>query len=161
MDKVKRAITTREKLVQSRGKFVTQEDYDRAEYIIYNNLSEELVEQIPEPLTLKANLECVKQTIKNGEKWGVMWLPYYEHLVFTSYGRMLNTKTRRLLKPTMTTNNVIYYCGGTSVTSEEAFKHFKWSYSYKKLLRRFIKNKWRFSPSIHLKQELKKSNIYL
>lgn len=161
MDKDKKTISVREKLIERKGKFVTQQDYDRVEHMIYNNIEGDLVEQIPDPLTLEANLECVKQTIVKGEKWGVMWLPYYEHLVFTNYGRMLNTKTRRLLKPTITTNNVIYYCGGTSVTSEEAFNHFKWSYNFKKILRRFINNKWRFSPSIHLKQELKKNNIYL
>jgi len=144
-----------------RGKFVTQSDYDRAEHIIYNNLKDDLVEQIPDPLTIKANIDFVKQVIPKNEKWKVMWLPYYEHLVFTNHGRMLNTKTRRFLKPTMTTNNVIYYCGGTSVTSEEAFKYYNWKYSYKKLLRRFIKNKWRFSPSVHLRKELEKNNIYL
>lgn len=134
-----------------RGQFVTNQDYERVEYIIYNNLSLPFFQEqhIKGP---KQNKKALRTLLIPGEKYVEVPVEGYEHIFITSYGRAINSYRISVLTPAVTSNNFIYYLGGTNVNSSNVFAEMGWKHDMLKLIRRYNKNQWKYSPK---SQELK------
>jgi len=128
-----------------RGQFVSNHDYDRVEHILYNNLSLPLWEDkhIKGP---KQNKGVLRQILIQGEKYVECPVEGYEHIFITSYGRAINSYKINTLTPAVTSNNFIYYLGGTNVNSSDVFLSTGWTHDILKMISRFNKHKWKYSP---------------
>jgi len=139
-----------------RGQYLTQQDYERIEHIIYNNLSLPFFTEkdIKGP---RQNKNILRTLLTKGEKYVEVPVEGYEHIYITSYGRAINSWRISVLTPAVTANNFIYYLGGTNVNSSEVFAEMGWKHDMFKLIRRFNKNQWNYSPkSQELKQQKKR-----
>lgn len=138
-----------------RQQYVTNDDYDRVSHIIYNNLQKELWEEehIKGPKFNKENAE--KLTIE-GEEYIKSPMVGYEHVILTSYARAINTYRVTILKPSVTSNNFIWYMGGTNINSKEVFEKQGWDHDIPRLIDIYRVNKWKCSiKSKEMKQFFK------
>jgi len=128
-----------------RSQFVTNQDYERVEYILYNNLSLPLWEDkhIKGP---KQNKGVLRKLLIQGEKYVECPVEGYEHIFITSYGRAINSHKINTLTPAVTSNNFIYYLGGTNVNSSQVFLMTGWHHDILKMISIFNKHKWNYSP---------------
>jgi len=118
---------------------ITNEEYERAEYEIYNDI----------PLSLASNLSFttktlderfLKEVLIEGEEWvSIEEKPY---MVLTSYSRMINTYSKRIIKPAISSLTVYWTVGGLSIRCFKEFKKYGWKYNHKEQLERYLDLNW-------------------
>ena len=127
-----------------RNQYVTNDDCDRISHILYNNLNTPLWEEhhIKGP---KLNREVAEKVTIEGEVWVQSPLQGYDHVVLTSYGRAINTHRVAQLKPAVTSNNLIWYMGGTNLNSNVVFEEVGWEHHVPTMVSIYKANKWPMS----------------
>ena len=100
--------------------YITNDEYERAEYEIYNDI----------PLSLASNFSAkdktldegyVKEVLIEGEEWiSIEEKPY---MVLTSYSRMINTHSKRIIKPAISTLTIYWTVSELNIRSSKEFKN--------------------------------------
>jgi len=111
-----------------RPNYVTQDDIDQYEYLIYNDLDvkRKIDKDIP-----KYNFEWVDKYLVEDEEWVQMAEPLETYCI-TSFGRVFSSNRKRPIKPIKVRNNFYITLKGESVVFR----------------REFFKNDWTYSPSL-------------
>ena len=126
--------------------YTTNEEYDRAEYEIYNDL----------PLSLASNSSFkdkdldegyVKEVLIEGEQW--ISIQDKPHMVLTSYSRMLNTHSKRIIKPAISSLTVYWTVYDLSIRGSKEFPKYGWKYNHKEQLQRYLDLNWPIMKNGH------------
>ena len=117
------------------------EDYEKAEHIIYNDLSTDVLYPISKTVVY-FNQEVVERIVEQGERWCKLETKCGKMLAYTSYGRLINTKTIRVLKPNITRLNVLHYFSANRIKSIEVFKEQGWEHNILELADRYHEKGW-------------------
>ena len=114
--------------------WVTQDDIDAYENIIYNdlNLSRAIEEDIPQLDTHFLNMVLVED-----ETYAVL-SGKLDNYCITTYGRIINLDRRKLVQPTLHINSIHVFLKGVSLSFKPIFKELGWIYSPS-----FIKEKYK------------------
>lgn len=121
--------------------YITDYEYQKIEHEIYNDLPLSMDKIIPgSHKTL--DKKFVEKVILPKEEWIVLDDGYR---VLTSYGRMLNTYTKKIIKPSVTGTTVAFLYSVTSLRCSREFKKIGWEYNHKEIVRRYMDNKWEYS----------------
>ena len=126
-----------------RNKYVTDDDYVQADYVIYNDLDKSLLPGFTQVLDV-TDEEFVQAVLKEGEQWVDLSPLGYSGYIVTSYGRTLNTIRKKAIKVRNTTNTVHLYIQGTYVNIEDIFQQQNWEFDTKLIKRYFDKYNWRY-----------------
>ena len=130
---------------QMKRQIVTDEFYQQAEHIIYNDLSTDDLYPISKSLDY-FNEDVVRNVILPHEKWVKVYAPDGEKAIaYTSFGRVINTKTVKLLKATATRNNLLHTIQEHTFKSSEIFKQQGWDHDIQDLVKRYVDNRWKIS----------------
>ena len=126
--------------------YITNDEYERAEYEIYNDI----------PLSLASNFSAkdktldegyVKEVLIEGEEWiSIEEKPY---MVLTSYSRMINTHTKRIIKPAISTLTIYWTVSELSIRSSKEFPKYGWKYNHKEQLQRYLDLNWPIMKNGH------------
>lgn len=119
--------------------YITNDEYERAEYEIYNDI----------PLSLASNSSFkgkdldegyVKEVLIEGEEWiSIEEKPY---IVLTSYSRMLNTHSKRIIKPAISSLTVYWTVSELNIRCSHEFPKYGWKYNHKEQLQRYLDLNW-------------------
>jgi len=118
---------------------ISNEEYERAEYEIYNDI----------PLSLASNLSFkdktlderfLKEVLIEGEKW--VSLEEKPYMVLTSYSRLINTYSKRIIKPAISSLTVYWTVSELSIRCSKEFPKYGWKYNHKEQLKRYLDLNW-------------------
>jgi hypothetical protein len=119
--------------------YITNDEYERAEYEIYNDI----------PLSLASNTSFkgkalderyVEEVLIEGEQW--VSIEEKPEMVLTSYSRLLNTHSKKIIKPAISSITVYWTIGSASVRCLRDFPKNGWKYDHKEQLERYLDLKW-------------------
>ena len=119
-----------------------REDYEKAEHTIYNDLPTSVLYPVSKTVSY-FDQSVVEKIILPGEEYAKITLDGYDHIVVTSFGRWINTKTIRQLKPSRTSNLFLCYISGTPYKSTEEFKRCGWEHNIQEIGDRYVEKGWR------------------
>ena len=118
---------------------ITNEEYAKAEHAIYNDLPLSLADNLP--FKVKALDErYVEEVLIEGEQW--VSLEDRPHMVLTSYSRLLNTYSKTIIKPAISSLTVYWTIGAISLRCQRDFPKYGWKYDHREQLQRYLDLKW-------------------
>lgn len=132
---------------------ITDDEYARAEHQIYNDLPFALDEIAPVKIKT-LDEEFVKEVVIEGEKW--ISIEDRPHMILTSYSRLINTDTKRIIKPAISNLTIYWTVNEISVRSSKEFPKYGWKYNHKENVKRYLDLNWPIQRNGHkyLKGEL-------
>ncbi len=132
--------------------YVSDETCQEVEALIYNDLSlDSIFEHVLSDGTVKEfNEEFIKQILLPGEKY-IQVIPG-DVFAYTSYARLINTHTKRLIRPTITEANILVYNRKDRYNAKEIFDQQGWEFDLDKLTQRYIDNDWKCSKARYLRE---------
>jgi len=128
-----------------RKQYITDEEIAAIEHAIFNNLPSPLLQGLSEG---DSNFDerWLKRALEKGEKYARLTYKYingdYEHVAVTSYGRTINTKSKRLIKPVITVHQLLVRVAQQKVPFEQIFEDNGWENDINVLRKRYIKKGW-------------------
>lgn len=128
----------------AKNKYVSDDDYFEANYVIYNDLSPTLLPHLSEVLD-SPDQKFVQAVLKEGEQWVDLSLLGYPGYVLTSYGRTLNTIKRRLIKCRINSQSMHLYILGDYIDVVGIFKKQGWDWNIDTIRSYFDKYNWRYT----------------
>ena len=126
-----------------KNKYVTDDDYLQADYVIYNDLDKSLLPGFTQVLDV-TDEEFVQAVLKEGEQWVDLTLKGYPGYVLTSYGRVLNTIYKRQIRVALTRNHIHVYLLKQHVNVISIFKEQQWEFDCKLFKSYFDKYNWEY-----------------
>lgn len=117
--------------------YITQEYIDTVEHYLYNNIPLENLTTVA-PIE---NTNILKDILKEGEEWAQ--LPESDSMIVTSFGRFLNMKNIKQIKPTISPLSFHVYVHSEKVDIIGLFKKFGWKFDLETIRGHYLKYKWR------------------
>tara|TARA_A100001201_G_scaffold4760_1_gene9198 strand:+ start:1025 stop:1468 length:444 start_codon:yes stop_codon:yes gene_type:complete len=137
-------------LINKSNLYVTDDYVDDINHILNNNLS--LSKYIDDnPVGPQYNQRFVDKIIQKNEKY-IRLEGEMDHLIFTSYGRLINTTRESYIKPGFTPHTILYYVNGIKIDVKGIFKEQGWDFNHKKILKRFLNNMWPIQNNVYFKK---------
>jgi len=124
-----------------RRHYLTESEYETAEHRIYNDLPVFMAEDLSE-IRSKFNEENIKELLLPEEQY--TQIKEKDELVITSYGRVINTYTKSVIKPNITANTIHYPLNHLHLNCRRDFKANGWKYKHGEIVKRYIDNNWRY-----------------
>lgn len=121
---------------------LTDEDYELAEHIIYNDLPLSTLYPVSKTVAY-FNQEVVERIVEKGEKWVKVPTITGGIVAYTSYGRLINTKTVKILSPSISRKNILHYFSGNRFKSLDLFQLQGWEHNIEELAGRYIDRGWK------------------
>ena len=118
---------------------ITNEEYAEAEHAIYNDLPLSMADNLPFK-TKTLDEGYLKEVLIEGEQW--VSLEHKPEMALTSYSRLINTYSKRIIKPAISSLTVYWTIGGTSLRCQRDFPKYGWKYNHKEQLKRYLDLKW-------------------
>ena len=123
-----------------KDQYVTDKYVQEVEHYIYNDL--------PIPTTLikdnyshTFNEEVAKELMKKGEKY--VQLKQFDHVVVTSFGRVINTSKVNQYRPKLKpTTSILLYIAGYAIDIKEVFLSEGWEFDLLKIYNRYKRYGW-------------------
>ena len=126
-----------------------KDQYETAEHVIYNDLPSSILYPTTK-VRSKFNQSVVDKIILPGEEY-VALKGESDHIVYTSYARLINTNTVKILKGTFTTQNILHQLKGNVVRSLDMFKQYGWEHNLTELQERYIEKGWKYYIQTHIR----------
>ena len=133
-----------------RRHYLTKSEYETAEHRIYNDLPVFMAEDISE-IRSKFNEENIKELLLPEEEY--RQLKEADQFVITSYGRVINSYTKRIIKPNITATTIHYPLNYVHLNCKRDFKAHGWRYDHKEVVKRYVENNWRYRKTYKGKVE--------
>jgi hypothetical protein len=121
---------------------LTQEQYEEAEHVIYNDLPSTILYPSTK-VRSKFNQSVVDKILLPGEEY-VKLKGEDDHMIYTSYARLINTNSIRVLKATFTHQNVLTWFRADVIRSIDMFKVNGWEHNVTELQERYIEKGWKY-----------------
>ena len=122
---------------------VTDDFYQQAEHIIYNDLPTDVLYHVSKTMDYFRE-EIVQQIILPKEKWVRVYTKDGRgDCAYTSYGRLINTKTVHILSPSITRINILHTFSGNGFRSSDIFKQNGWEHNIEELVQRYADKGWK------------------
>lgn len=129
-------------------KYVTDDYINQVEHYINNNLP--LLDLYDDTFTSDYNQRVVDNLIKKGEKY-IRLKADLDHVVITSYGRLINTKRVSQYSLRFTLNTLVAYVSDIKIDCEKIFKEQQWDYNVPKIRKIYDKYKWVYQDTTKYK----------
>ena len=133
-----------------RRHYLTKNEYETAEHRIYNDLPIFMAEDLSE-IRSKFNEENIKELLLPEEEY--RQLKEADQFVITSYGRVINSYTKRIIKPNITATTIHYPLNYVHLNCKRDFKAHGWRYDHKEVVKRYVENNWRYRKTYKGKVE--------
>lgn len=127
-----------------KNKYVTDDDYVKAEYVIYNNLDEDIFPGIPQVDKI-ADMAFVKALLKEDEEIESLTQLNLPEYILTSYGRILNTNRKTQIKPRINNASMHIYVTAKHVDVKGIFEDKGWEYDLDKIRNNYLENNWQYA----------------
>ena len=124
-----------------RRHYITENEYETAEHRIYNNLPIFMAEDISE-IRSKFNKANIKELLLPEEEYAQV--KEADQFIITSYGRVINSDTKRVMKPAITGNTIHYPLNIIHLNCRRDFKTNGWEYNHSVIVKRYVDNKWTY-----------------
>jgi hypothetical protein len=124
-----------------RRHYLTKNEYETAEHRIYNDLPVFMAEDLSE-IRSKFNEENIKELLLPEEEYNQ--IKEADQFIITSYGRVINTHTKTIIKPNITGNTLHYPLNYVHLNCKRDFKAHGWRYDHKEVVKRYVENNWRY-----------------
>lgn len=128
----------------AKTKYVTDDYIKKVNHYLNNDLP--LKELYTDVFKSDYNQSVVDDFIKKGEKY-VRLEGDLDHVVLTSYGRLINTKRITQYSLRFTQNTIVTYVCDKKVDMPAIFEKQGWEYDFKKILNKYKKYKWTFQDT--------------
>ena len=128
--------------------YYSDEDYVQAEYVLYNDLDEDLLPGLPQ-VDLTVDEDVVKKLLKKGEKWVDLSSHHRNGYIMTNYGRVINTIKVKQLRVTITTQSIHVYVQSRKLAVKDIFDSIGWRYNMKEIMANYNKYGWRYTSLVN------------
>ena len=129
--------------------YLTDEFYEKAQHIIYNDLPTVDLYDVSGPVD-DFREDVVKQIVLPKEKWKqITTVDGRTHLAYTSYARLINTQTIRILSCSITRLNILHCFNSNNLRSTDLFEEFGWEHDIEKLQKRYKQKGWKYSYNFY------------
>lgn len=125
-------------------KYYSDEDYVQAEYVLYNDLDEDLLPGLPQ-VDYTVDEKRLEKVLVEGEKWVNLDSYDYPGYVITNYCRIISTKTYRYMTPTLSSQTVHMYIRNEKIHSRQIFQDLNWKYDVKHIRSKFDEYNWKYN----------------
>ena len=125
-------------------KYFSDEDYIQAEYVIYNDLNDDLLPGVSQ-MDFTIDEDAVKQILKQGEKWVDLKSYGHEGYILTSFARIINCKLMNQLSITISNTLIHTYIQSTKFYSLPIFEQLGWEFDKDVIEKRYRDNNWKFT----------------
>ena len=125
--------------------YYRQGTVDQLTSMIYNDAPIEKIVKASETRMIKVkqvNEEVANKLMIEGEKWCQLNEPV-QSLVFTSYGRIINTHTVKQLKLGMSNHNIFWFANGAHINLRQLFESIGWEFDIDTIYGHYVNNEWR------------------
>ena len=129
-------------------KYVTDDYINKVEHYINNDLP--LLDLYDDTFTSEYSQRVVDSLIKKGEKY-IRLKGDLDHVVLTSYGRLINTKRVSQYSLRFTVNTLVAYVSDTKIDCEKIFEEQQWDYNVHKIRKLYDKYKWIYQDTTKYK----------
>lgn len=126
-----------------KNNYVSQDDIDQFEYLIYNDLdiTKKIQRDIP-----TYNFNWVDKHLVDDEEYAPLGDPLNMYCI-TSYGRIFSNRGKKMIKPIKIVNNFYITLKGTTVTYRKEFLNNDWAYSSFNIVNNYNKYGWSYLKS--------------
>lgn len=125
-------------------KYVTDDYIKKVEHYLNNDLP--LKELYTDVYTSDFNQKVVDSLIKKRERY-VRLEGDLDHVVITSFGRLINTKRISQYSLRFTQNTIVAYVCDKKIDIPAIFEREGWEYNFKKILSNYRKYNWTFQDT--------------
>lgn len=133
--------------------YITDEEYEQAEHSIYNDIPTHVLYPVSESLD-EFREDVAREICLPGEKYvQFTTVEGNTYMAYTSYGRLINTKSIRVLKPSITRLNVLHYIGKNRIRSTDMFEANGWKHDIKEIVKKYREMKWTTVYDYYLEQQ--------
>ena len=134
-----------------RRAYITESEYEEAEYRIYNDLPVFMAEDLSK-IRSKFNQKVAERLTIEGEQY--IQVEGKEHYILTSYGRLINTYSVRIIQPYISRTNIHWPLNDVHINCKRDFSKFGWKYDYEELVKRYVDNQWPCRPAVKALKKL-------
>tara|TARA_R110000868_G_scaffold147020_2_gene368173 strand:+ start:357 stop:782 length:426 start_codon:yes stop_codon:yes gene_type:complete len=127
----------------SKVKHISDDEYYEFERRINNGLSTDSLYDLE---LSDADIKWLDNTLVEDEAYTFLNSPL-DNYVITTYGRVINMKSRRIIKVTFTNKQVYLFLKGISMPLRTAFKDFGWIYVPSLIYSKYKEYNWRHFDS--------------
>lgn len=132
-----------------RRKYTTDEDFEQAEYLIYNDIPTHVMYPVSEFMD-EFREDVAREICIPGEEFIQIKLEDGRtFFAYTSYGRVINTKYIRTLKPSLTKKNILHYFQTVKLKSTDIFEQAGWDHNIDELVQRYKEKGWSVSTNAY------------
>lgn len=125
-------------------KYISNDDYVQAEYVIYNDLNEDIFSSIPEVHHV-VDKDWIKENLFKGEEWvHVEGCPGY---VITNMGRAFSMRKYKQLSPHLSTQSVHLFICKEKIDFPGMFADKGWTFDIEVIRNNYKKYKWAYRES--------------
>lgn len=129
-------------------KYVTDDYIEKVQHYLYNDLP--LKELYTDVYTSDFNQKVVDSLIMKREKY-VRLEGDLDHVVITSFGRLINTKRISQYSLRFTAGSIVCYVCEKKIVIPAIFEREGWEYNFNKILNNYRKYNWTFQDTTKYK----------
>jgi len=134
-----------------RNNYLTNDEIFEIECALYNNLPTPLDNFIAED-TIDEDDQWLQETLLEGEEYTLI-----ENYMLTSYGRWINTHTKRQLRPIFTTYEIFCYLTyDNRLRMEVEFEKLGWKWDFREIVANYYREGWDLQIASTYKKHIKK-----
>ena len=125
-----------------RTKYVTDDYIEKVDHYLYNNLPLKKLMQEDSKYISKFNKDVIEGLLNKGEKY-VQLEGNGDHVVLTSFGRLINTHKINQYGVRCSPHKFHAYVGKEKIDIEQIFEQQGWDYDFETLKSYYSKYKWK------------------
>ena len=127
--------------------YITDDDYAKAEHMIYNNLS---MKTYLEEVMPQSDDSWIPEVMKDDETFDYLEGDK-DNYVITTYGRIFNVTRKKSVMPSAVGTNIMATLKGQTVNYKKEFNRLGWIYSFTFIMDKYKEYNWRIYQGYQVK----------
>ncbi len=120
-------------------KYISQDDYVRADYVLYNNLDEDIFEDIPE-VHYTIDEEWLKKQLFKDEEWTE--IKHCSGYIVTNLARAFSMRKYKQLSPNITSESLHLFVCKEKIDYRGIFADKGWTFDIETITNNYKKYNW-------------------